>query len=210
MNVPSPDETNRLIQQARSGCQDSLEQLLIQYQNYLRLMATLNLERQFQGKFSASDVVQATCIRVQNGIRDFAGSNERELMAWLRKILASQIASEIRRYTTQARDIQLERRLATQVDQSSAMLGGFVAGEVVAAEQETPSQTASRRERAVILANALQALPDEYRQVIVLRHLQGMSFTDVAKQMQRSLDSVKSTWRRAIARLKQELDEGSS
>ena len=55
------------------------------------------------------------------------------------------------------------------------------------------------REQAVLLADALEDLPADYREVIVLRHLQELSFSEVARRMGRSEDSVKKTWARALA-----------
>src|SRR5262249_13192814 len=44
------------------------------------------------------------------------------------------------------------------------------------ARQESPSAYAARRERAVLLAEALKKLPADYEEVIVLRHLEGLAF----------------------------------
>jgi RNA polymerase sigma-70 factor (ECF subfamily) len=53
------------------------------------------------------------------------------------------------------------------------------------------------------LADALARLPDEYREVVVLRHLEELSFPEVAERMKRSVDSVQKLWVRALARLRQ-------
>ena len=75
------------------------------------------------------------------------------------------------------------------------------------APESTPSQQAVRREQAVILSDALQELPEDYRDVIILRHLEGLSFPDVARRMGRTEDSVKNVWLRALARLRRTLEE---
>jgi RNA polymerase sigma factor (sigma-70 family) len=69
--------------------------------------------------------------------------------------------------------------------------------QVLAAKQSSPSQRAVRREQAMLLAEALGKLPEDYREVIVLRHLEGLSFPDVALRMERTLASVKNLWTRA-------------
>ena len=53
-----------------------------------------------------------------------------------------------------------------------------------------------------MLADALARLPEDYREVIVLRHLQGLPFAEVAHRMERSVDSVEKLWIRALARLR--------
>ena len=205
VNAASVEELNALMASARDGCSESLGSLLEMYRSYLRLIASLQLSGQFQDKFSASDVVQASFLQAHKGFQDFQGNSEGELIAWLRKILLSQLMMEVRRYSAQARDVKMERRLHQQFDQSSVMLAGMLAANV-----ETPSQTVLKRERAVILADTLAALPENYRQVIVLRHLRGYRFSEVAEEMQQSVDSVKAIWRRAIGRLRSLLGDDAS
>ena len=100
--------------------------------------------------------------------------------------MAASMANLLRRYLgTQARDIRLEQQLADQLDHSARRLDwGLIDA------QSSPSRQASHREQAVLLANALDQLPKDYREVIILRHLEGLSFPDVSRRMQRSLDSV--------------------
>ena len=63
----------------------------------------------------------------------------------------------------------------------------------------------SRREQAVLLADALNHLPADYREVLILRHLEGLTFPEVADRMGRSLDSVEKLWVRALPRLRRAL-----
>src|SRR5262245_39109465 len=133
----------------------------------------------------------------------FRGAAEKEFVHWLRRILASNIANQVARYTgTRRRDVQLERELAAELDRSSAALDR---GLVV--KQSSPSHQAARREQAVILADALEELPGDYRQVLILRHLEERSFPEVARRMGRSLDSVKNMWARALALLQRSLGD---
>src|SRR5262249_1062122 len=55
---------------------------------------------------------------------------------------------------------------------------------------------------AVLLADALGRLPADYREVLILRHLEGLTFPEVAARMGRSLDSVEKLWARALPRLR--------
>src|SRR5262249_21639980 len=117
-------------------------------------------------------------------------------------ILAANVAILVRRYCgTQRRDVRLERELAREIDQSSRILDrGLIA------PQSTPSQQAVRREQAVLLADALGQLPADYREVIILRHMEGCSVPEVARQMDRTLDSVKKLWTRALVQLRRSLE----
>lgn len=203
MQAVSAVELANMIEQARSGSVVALGKLLELYRSYLRLIAQLQAGEQLQAKFSPSDLIQATFLQAQRGFRDFHGNSEGELITWLRKILASQLAMEVRRYATRARNVRLERRMHLEMEQSSIMLNA-----ILVARGNSPSHSAMRRERAVLLADALAKLPDDYRNIIVMRHLQGRSFADIAAHENRSLDSVKSVWRRAIGKLRGMLGDG--
>jgi RNA polymerase sigma-70 factor (ECF subfamily) len=75
-------------------------------------------------------------------------------------------------------------------------------GNGLAASISTPSQHAVRREQAVLLADALGRLPDDYREVIILRNLEGLGFAEVSARMGRSEDSVQKLWVRALGNLR--------
>jgi RNA polymerase sigma-70 factor, ECF subfamily len=192
-------EPDSLLRQARAGDPGALGQLLEQYQRYLALLARVQIGQRLQGKVDAVDLVQETFLEAHRHFPAFRGTTEAELLAWLRQILAARLADLLRRYLgTQGRDVRLEREIEDAFCQSSVALDrGLVA------PQSSPSQQASRREQAVILADALSQLPEDYREVLVLRHLEGLTFPEVAGRMGKSLDSVEKLWMRGLARLRQ-------
>jgi len=192
----------RLLDLASAGDGPALGVLLQRYHNYLALLARVQLGRRIQGKIDVLDIVQDVSLEVHRKIGMFRGSSEGEFLAWLRQILSGILANQVRRYLgTKRRDIRLERDLWEDLDRSSRSMGGHLA-----AAQSSPSAQASRREQAVILADAIGGLPPDYREVIILRQLEGLSFPQVAARMGRSEDSVKNLWARALARLRRSLE----
>lgn len=188
-----------LLQEARAGDAETLGRLLELYRRYLALLARMQIGQRLQGKVDASDLVQETFLEAHRSFPSFRGTSEAELVRWLRQILAANLTDLLRRYLgTKGRDVRLEREITEALDCSSARLDcGLVA------PQSSPSHQASRREQAVLLADALEQLPADYREVLVLRHLEGLTFPEVARRMERSLDSVDKLWMRALARLRQ-------
>jgi RNA polymerase sigma-70 factor (ECF subfamily) len=192
-----------LLKLARDRPEQDLGLLLERYRSYLELLAQLQIGRRLQGKVDASDIVQETFLEVHRHFSRFRGETEAEFVAWLRQILAANLALLIRRYLgTQRRDVRLERELANGLDESSQLLDrGLVAG------TSSPSKHAVRREQAVALAEALGRLPPTYREVLILRHFDGLSFPEVARRLERSIDSVKNIWARALGRLRRSIGE---
>jgi RNA polymerase sigma-70 factor (ECF subfamily) len=202
MEMLSGVEPDRLLERAQAGDGSALGRLLELYRNYLALTARVQVGRRLRGKVDAADIVQETFLEAHRDFAQFRGRTEPELVAWLRRILATNLANLIRHYYgTRARDMHLERELNRELDESWAALdAGLIAA------TSSPSQQAARREQAVLLADALQALPEDYRETIVLRHLEGLTFPEVARRMERSEDSVKKLWARALARLRRALE----
>lgn len=195
----------QLLRDAKTGGEAALGPLLETYRNYLRLLARLEIGKRLQGKLDASDLVQETFLEANRNFDKFRGHDEPQFAYWLRQILAAKVANLVRHYFgTQARDLHLEEQLAADLDNSSRMLGQELMGSMT-----SPSVRAVRREQAVVLADALQRLPEDYREVIVLRHLEGLTFPEVARRMERSQDSVEKLWLRGLARLRQAFGESA-
>lgn len=198
VNTLAGQDPEQLLRLAKAGNGAGLGQLLELYRGYLGLLARLQVNRRLQARVDASDLVQETFLKAHRHFGQFRGTTEEELVVWLRQILATTLANLVRHhYGTQRRDLRLERELAAELDQSSQALD-----QRLEAQGSSPSQRIARREQAVVLADMLGRLPEDYREVVILRHLEGLSFTQVARRMGRTVDSVKKLWARALAQLR--------
>ena len=194
-----------LISQARKGDHNQLGQLLERYRRYLRLLTRLQIDQRLQGKVDASDVVQETLFQAHQSFSEFQGTTEAEFLAWLRTIMASKVANLVRRFLgTQSRDVRLERELRVELDHSSGGLERSLAD-----SGSSPSEGATRRERVVLLADALERLPPDYREVMILHHLKGHPLPEVARQLGKSVESVRKLWARGLANMRTLLKESS-
>src|SRR5262245_37303415 len=113
----SSPSLSRLLEAVRAGDAAAQGELLCRYEPWLKLLARLQIDSQFQGKFSESDIVQQTLLEACRDVPGFRGRTEGELLAWLRQILAHVFAHEVRRYRgTQQRaldrEVSLEETLA--------------------------------------------------------------------------------------------------
>jgi RNA polymerase sigma-70 factor (ECF subfamily) len=192
-----------LLRRARDGDEDACGLLLEAYRGYLTILARMQMDPNLQGKVDPSDVVQEAFLEAHRDFPQFQGQTEAELRAWLRRVLATSLADQSRRYLgTRRRDPRLERHLAAALDRSSqALERGLMAPD------SSPSDRAARREDARRLAEALERLPADYRDVLLLRHFQGLTFPEIARRLGRTLDGVKNLWLRGLARLRRGLEE---
>jgi RNA polymerase sigma-70 factor (ECF subfamily) len=173
---------------------------LERFRHYLLLLARLHLGGRLQAKLDPSDVVQETLLEAYRKQAQFRGTSDAELAGWLRQALAHCIADALRAFGRAKRDLALEHSLEAALDESSARLAA-----VLAADQSSPSQRAAHQEQLVRLAEALAELPDDQRQAVEMKHLQGYSVAVIAQRMGRSETAVGGLLRRGMTALRQRL-----
>jgi RNA polymerase sigma-70 factor (ECF subfamily) len=175
---------------------------LEQYREYLRVLARLQLDEGLQGKLDPSDLVQQTLLKAHQKRDQSRGVSEGEFMAWLRQILADQMAKAVRHYATEARAVGLERSLHQGVEDSSIRLESWLA-----ADQGSPSGDADRNEQVLHLAQALGRLSEDQRRAVELHYLKGCPVADVARQLERSERAVAGLLYRGLQKLRMFLKE---
>jgi RNA polymerase sigma-70 factor (ECF subfamily) len=173
---------------------------LERFREYLRLLARLHLDPRLRGKLDPSDVVQQTLLEAYQKRDQFRGSTEAEWLAWLRQALAHNLADALRAFGRARRDVARERPLGAAVEASSAQLAAFLA-----AEQSSPSQRAERHERAVRLAEALAALPDDNREALVLHYCEDCPLSEIAARLGRTPAGVAGLLKRGLKQLRERL-----
>jgi RNA polymerase sigma-70 factor (ECF subfamily) len=190
-----------LLARARGNDPREMDRLFATCRNYLGLLARTQVESWLQAKVDASDLVQQTLLEAYRDFGRFRGNTEAEWLAWLRRILAHNAANFVRQYRgTAKRQARREVALGRPGDTSA---GRGVAEAIDSAE--TPSQCVLRKERELLVADALAQLAADHREVIVLRNLQRLPFEEVAQRMGRSRPAVQMLWMRAIHKLQEVL-----
>jgi RNA polymerase sigma-70 factor (ECF subfamily) len=181
---------------AGGGCRP-----LDHYREYLRLLARMQPDSPVRGAVDPSDIVQQTLLKAHENLSGFRGTTDAQLRAWLRAILAQQLALHARR---RARQGARPRSLEGALEQSSARLEALLVS-----EESTPSQKQMRSERLIALADALAALPDDQRTALELRYLRGLSVAGVAERMSRTTVSVTGLLYRGTKALRERMGTAS-
>ena len=174
---------------------------LERFRAYLRLLARLHLDARLRGKPDPSDVVQQTLLQAHRALADFRGG-EAEQAAWLRQILARNLAHAVRDLGRAKRDVGRERSLEAALDASSARLEAWLA-----AEQSSPSQRVVRQEELLRLAEALAELPEAQREAVVLHYWQGRSLAEIGQELGRTPAAVAGLLHRGLKQLRGRLRE---
>ena len=192
----------RLIERARQEQPGALDRLLDSYRNYLRLLARTGLDASLQGKADPSDLAQDALLKASVRFGQFRGATDAELAGWLRKILARCLADFVRRHRSQSRRAGREQSLDRLLDRSSQAME-----RVLATDGSSPSASAQRRDLGVVLSDALAKLSEDHREVIVLHHLEGLDWDEVARRLGRTPGAARLLWTRALKQLRPLIDE---
>jgi RNA polymerase sigma-70 factor (ECF subfamily) len=174
--------------------------LLESFRKYLTVLATVHLDPRLRGKLDPADVVQQTLLRAHAALPTLRAVEPAAVAAWLRKILASELADTVKHFHRDRRAIGRERSIEADLDRSASGLAGWLA-----AGQSSPSQRAARNEDVLRLADALADLPDRMREVVLLKHCQAWTLRQIADRLGTTVPAVASMLRRGLERLRDRL-----
>jgi RNA polymerase sigma-70 factor (ECF subfamily) len=190
-----------LLGRARAGESEPLGELLQWYSSYLTILASTQLDRRLRKRLNPSDIVQEAMLAAHKDFSDFRGASQAELLCWLRTILIHTLhRSFAKNVKVEKRDVRREVSLddfSRSVDESVGRLAALLP-----AKGASPSAPLQASEDSVRLADQLNRLKPQYRDVIVFRVLQGLSFEEIALRMDRSGGAVRMLWLRALEILK--------
>jgi RNA polymerase sigma-70 factor (ECF subfamily) len=144
----------------------------------------------------ARDLTQETFLRVFQSIKRFRG--DADLKTWIYRIAINQARNRWRWWRRRRRDATLS--LEEQRDEHEHPLGLRIQSKAVNPEQETLAH-----EREAVLRKALSTLGRSYRETVILRDVEGMSYEEIAATLEISIGTVKSRLARGRTELRRKL-----
>ena len=191
---------------ARAGVDKSaLGQLFARYRPFLVAVARQRIGPRLAVRADASDVVQQTLAEAHQAFAGFQGATEPEFSAWIKRIHDRNLAEAVRKHVGAAKQsIDRER----PIDDADASVS-FRWLEP-AADQTTPSQQLIKGEKALLLAEAIESLPEMQREAVRLRHIEGWGLEDIAKELDRSVVATAGLIKRGLQTLRTRMADHSS
>jgi RNA polymerase sigma-70 factor (ECF subfamily) len=174
-----------------------------EYRPLLRMLAgMLHTDRRLLRRFDESDLVQDALVKAFDKRDQFHGNTEGELVKWLQEILHNTFRDKVREAYSQKRNLDLEASLDAIIAGSSQRLDRLLAD-----NRKGPAEQAEQRELLLRQAQAINSLPDDQRQVVELRDLQGLSVKEIAERLGRTEKAVAGLLLRGRERLRRALTE---
>lgn len=198
--LPDVTESMRLVQRAQQGDDAAMNELIQRYEPRLRRIVRIKLSYRLRRVVESVDIVQDTFRAAAEHIEDLELRSTASILQWLSRIAENRMLDTHRHFYGLKRDKTREVRMADPRGEDDA--GEFRPGAVVPDAGPTPEEEASRRELARLVDEAVAQLPEDYREVIMLRTYYGGSWDYVAEQMNRTNgDAARQLHRRARIRL---------
>ena len=191
------DKTRNLVALVKDGDVSALDQLCRIYGPRVHWIMRLRMGKELRSKLESMDLVQDTLVHALGGLDDFTYKNEGDFVRWLSTIAENVIRGNIKRFRAGKRDIRREVPLRMNGPTGT---GGFIAapGPI---DATTPSVIMSKKEELARLEKSIDQLKPEYREVIVLTKIEGLSYKEISKRLGKSHDAVRKLVSRAIVAL---------
>lgn len=197
-----------LIQAAVEGRDGAFDGVVRNYAARLRWLIRVRLDPSVRARVSADDVLQDVMITVSARIRSLVIENEGAFWTWLCRVVEQKLIDVRRRHLmAAARDARREQRIGGPAGNSGT---ARTPESVLADHGSTPSARLRTVEQQALIEKTLDTLPPSFREVILLRVIEGLSVAETAGSMGRSPGAVSVLLNKAMKRFNTALRERES
>lgn len=204
---PDSEQTRELLQSASTGDDSAINQLLNRHREAVRRMVQMRMDRAVAARVDASDVVQDVMLEANQRLQDYVQNPSMPFHLWLRQLAKDRLIDMHRRHRgAQRRSVDRERSLnAAYSEQSSLDLAAQLRD-----HELTPAAATIRRELEERFLVALAELAEDDREIIIMRHHEHLSNSEVAEALDLSTAAAGMRYLRALRRLRDVLGSDQS
>ncbi len=199
------DRTELMVGAAVRREPGALDRLIEAHLDDLRAFVRLQVEPKLRLRESQSDVVQSVCREVLEDLPQFEFRGVGSFRAWLFTAALNKVRQKGAFHRAQKRDVAREVRVEAG-DDSRASVGAALYASLCSPEP-SPSQHAVAHEQAELIERAMDKLPEDYREALLLARVVGLSRREMAERMGRSESAVRTLLTRASIKLLAALEQ---
>jgi RNA polymerase sigma-70 factor (ECF subfamily) len=195
-----PSDTSRLLERARTGDANAIDELFTRHRDRLRRMVQMRLDWRLHGRIDESDVIQDAYLEAARRLNEYLARPDMPLFLWLRFLVGERLLILHRHHLgAKMRDVRREVSIFHDAlpEASSAALAAQLLG-----EDTSPSEAAVRAERLLHLQEAINQLDPVDREVLSLRHFEQLSRAESARVLGITEAAASKRYIRALKRLK--------
>jgi RNA polymerase sigma-70 factor (ECF subfamily) len=200
MTVPRHEDTDELLQSVAAGDGSARERLLARHRQRLRRMIEVRLDRRLRPRIDPSDVLQEALAEAARKLAEYARQRPLPFYPWLRRLAWEQLVLTHRRHLrAQRRSVRREEPGGLPLPDESALH----LAERLVGRASSPSARLERDEQRRRVREALGALAESDREVLVLRYLEDLATREIAAVLGVTESAVKMRQLRALQRLRE-------
>jgi RNA polymerase sigma-70 factor, ECF subfamily len=188
-----PTSTFDLVTRFQNGDQSAFTLLFRKYQRRLAVLIYYKMSADLRGRVEVDDILQEVFFSASRSLEGFAYQSPGSLMAWLSRIADNAIIDVARH---QNREKRRPEELLTFPSESNPHGAEPM-------DPDTPSRIFARQENMAMLLRKLNALPEDYRQAILLAKFEGLSTSEMAERMGKSREGTALLMHRALKRIRE-------
>jgi RNA polymerase sigma-70 factor (ECF subfamily) len=167
------------------------------YGERVRRIIRLRLGQQLRPKLDSVDIVQDALVLALGGLKDFTYKNEGDFLRWLSKIAENRLRDILDQFHAEKRDVNKE----IPFEKEGRGTEGGSLGAAGPVGNTTPSVIVGKKEALDRLEQALDELKPEYKEIIVLKKIEGLSHAEIAERLGKNVGAVRMLLARAMAAL---------
>src|SRR5262249_47349031 len=186
-----------LVQRVKDGDREAFAGLFDKYRSRLAVLIHYELGPDLRGQFEVDDVLQDTLLEAYRDISRFNYRSTGSFMNWLARIAQHVIADLGRAQNRKKRGVELVRLRSESNPEGPEPVDSI-----------TPSRIFRENQALACLIEELDQLPDDYRTVILLAKVEGLSTIEIAERVGKSKEAAALLLHRAIKRFRSLRGEG--
>jgi RNA polymerase sigma-70 factor (ECF subfamily) len=191
--MDSATSTFGLVERFKRGETEAFSLIFRKYHRRLAVLVHYKMSSELRGAVEVDDILQEVFLAAAQDMGNFTYQSPGSLMAWLSRISDHVVVDAVRYQNRGKRHAEEMLRFRSESNPAGP--------EPV--DSETPSQVFARTENMQILLKKLDALPVEYREMILLAKFEGLTTKEISDRVKKSRESVALTLHRALKRFRE-------
>lgn len=192
------EKTETLLRRAATDDSSAVSQLMKHYRSRVRKLVTIRMDQRLTARIDPSDVVQETLLEAARKLPKYLRHPDVPFYPWLRALAINRLIDFHRQHLgAQRRNVRREEPWTPTLSNESAMQ---LADRLISSAS-SPSRRAERNELRQQVRLALERLPDQQREILVMKYLEELSSTEIASVLGIPDRTIRRRHRQAVEQL---------
>jgi len=192
-------DTEGLVRSVQEGNPDAFAALVATLRGRLEMWIQVRMGPLLRSRLTVDDVFQETFLQAHRSLADFREQGAGSFQRWMFSVAENRLRDLHKFHAAQKRHPEREAAAPAATPDERSIV------ETLAGDGTTPSEGVRRVEIAERLSEGLARIPEELRDVLVLRVIEGLPFTDVGERLGTDARSARGLYARALRELKRVL-----